>query len=79
MRSIFLLFLIGCAYTDRPADLIKPGSIYCEPVNDDFQRCRDGNDWPWTCAFKNGRWTCEAYHKPAPSAYVPPLFFGGAR
>lgn len=73
MRLLAAILLTGCALTARPADLIHPGPAYCRPLNQDVWACTDANDWPWRCENRGGRWSCEAYHAPAPSAYIPPL------
>jgi len=55
-----LLLLCSClsSYVARPVDLITPGPIYCNYINQDVQDCRDGVGNLWRCDYLSGRWAC---------------------
>ena len=60
MRVLMALtFLSGCIYVRRPIDIVKPGPIYCQSINEDVEICRDSNDRPWHCEVVDGRWYCD--------------------
>lgn len=62
IKALILFTLVGCVYVARPAELVRPGPIMCQPINDDVYDCRDANEALWRCNFIDGRWYCAKVH-----------------
>lgn len=59
MIKVLILFtLVSCVYVARPADIVKPGPIMCQPLSEDVWNCRDANGWVWHCDAISGMWSC---------------------
>lgn len=60
MRFLLPILLGSClsSYVARPADLVTPGPIMCQAINQDVWDCRDALGRPWRCDVIYGRWSC---------------------
>jgi len=59
MRKLLLVFLASCGMTQRPGDLLGPGTM-CQPLSQVTQRCTDGKGQAFRCVDSGGRWSCTA-------------------
>ena len=59
MKYLILAVLASCGTLRQPVDIVQPSPIYCQPLNEDVQECRDGAMRLWRCEYNNGRWSCE--------------------
>lgn len=59
MKYALLMLLAGCMLTVQPIDLVHPGPPYCEPVTQDWLKCRDASMREWDCRVRAGVWECE--------------------
>lgn len=57
MKAFLLLLAASCGMTQRPGDLLGPGTM-CQPLSDYVQRCTDRSAKTYRCSVEDGRWSC---------------------
>lgn len=57
MKAILFVFLAACGMTQRPGDILGPGTM-CQPLTEFKQRCQDRFGNRSICVERSGRWTC---------------------